>query len=91
MVVLYWPAMFAGGAVGAVGLLPALHAVNDPIAVAIANHFILPLQTCLFTISVSLVQLEGRFGRILRGACHLAASMMLRMPITRFNKVSGLL
>ena len=44
MVVLYWPAMFAGGAVGAVGLLP-LHAVNDPITVAIATHFILRLQT----------------------------------------------
>ena len=32
--------MFAGGAVGAVGLLlPPPHAVNDPIAVAIASHF----------------------------------------------------
>jgi hypothetical protein len=37
--------MFAGG-VGAVGLLPPLlppHAINDPIAVAIASHLILPL------------------------------------------------
>jgi hypothetical protein len=38
--------MFAGGAgdVGAVGLLPPLHpphAINEPIAVAIASHFIL--------------------------------------------------
>ena len=42
MVVLYWPAMFAGGAVGAVGLLlPPLHAVVDPITTAIASQFIL--------------------------------------------------
>jgi hypothetical protein len=39
--------MFAGGAggVGAVGPLPPLHpphAINEPIAVAIASHFILP-------------------------------------------------
>jgi hypothetical protein len=36
--------MFAGGVgVGPVGLLPPPHAVNDPIAVAIASHsFIVP-------------------------------------------------
>ena len=36
---------FATGGVGAVGLpplLPPLHAVNDPIATAIANRFISP-------------------------------------------------
>jgi len=40
MVMLYWAAMFAGGAVGAVGLLllPP-HATNDPIPVTIASHF----------------------------------------------------
>ena len=51
--------MFAG-AVGAVGPLSP-HAVNDPIAVAIASHFFIYLQT-----SVHLDQLEGRAGRILR-------------------------
>jgi hypothetical protein len=33
--------MFTGGAVGAVGLLLPPHAVNDPIAIAIASRFIL--------------------------------------------------
>jgi hypothetical protein len=35
---------FGGAGVGAVGLLPPLpppHAINEPIAVAIASHFIL--------------------------------------------------
>ena len=31
--------MFAGG-VGAVGLLPPLHAITEPIAIAIASRFI---------------------------------------------------
>jgi hypothetical protein len=34
--------MFAGGAVGPVGLLLPLHATNDPIASAIASHLIVP-------------------------------------------------
>ena len=40
--------MFAGGAVGAVGLLPPPHAVNDPIAVAIASHFVILSPNELF-------------------------------------------
>jgi hypothetical protein len=40
MVMLYWAAMFAGGAVGAVGLvLPPPHATIDPIPVMTASHF----------------------------------------------------
>src|SRR5689334_5646195 len=55
----YGPAIFAGGAVGAVGLLlPPLHPVNDPITVAIASHF--------FIVPPGSVQLEGRTGLILR-------------------------
>ena len=43
--------MFAGGAVGAVGLLLP-HAVNDPIAVAIASHFFIvpPNQICIWIV-----------------------------------------
>ena len=50
IVVLYSPAMFAGGAVGAVGLLSP-HAVNDPIAAAVASHFFIEPESklCIWT------------------------------------------
>jgi hypothetical protein len=43
---------FVPAGVGAVGLLPPLpppHAANDPMAVAIASHFIVCLQTWLIS------------------------------------------
>jgi hypothetical protein len=44
--------MFAGAAVGAVGLLPPPHAANDPIAVATASHFfIIPSKQLAVRIS----------------------------------------
>ena len=84
--------MFAGGGggVGAVGPLPPLHAIKEPIAIAIASRFILPPNLTDLPLWPVLDQLEGRAGRILRGP-YLAPSMMLLMPITKLNRPSGLL
>jgi hypothetical protein len=56
MVVLYWAATFAGGVVGAVGLLPLPpQADADPTTAAITRHFIVASKTV-----VRLEALEGR-------------------------------
>jgi acyl-CoA thioesterase len=76
--------MFAGGAVGAVGLLSPLHAVSEPIAIAIASRFIRASRPVANVVWSSK---RGRTGKSFAAPQdQLVESMMLLMPAAKLPR-----